>query len=216
MKFLSRDNLITISFEGYLYYSFLFEAIFTRTEKISTECIFPQISEKFFFPLLRLLGISSDSWQMVYKNELTPSDVESSYSTLTLFQWNLFCFSKNCVCFYSSWWHRSVFLPVQSYALKFEDTKVSVPSFSNAHFFLGRGDKMLFWLLHLPYTFVVEGDFFKFIIKSRAEDLLLAMFIGVPISLMIGSCSHSMGQHEVHSMGLIGSLESSNSSDGTG
>lgn len=44
----------------------------------------------------------------------------------------------------------------------------------------------------------------------------MAMFIGVPVSLMIGSCSLSLGQYGVHSMGLIGSLESSNSGDGTG
>lgn len=36
--------------------------------------------------------LSSESWQMIYKNELTPSDVGSSYSTLTGFQQSPFLF----------------------------------------------------------------------------------------------------------------------------
>ena len=43
---------------------------------------------------VELLRISSDSWQMSYKTELTPSDVDSSYPTLTLFQQNPVLFFK--------------------------------------------------------------------------------------------------------------------------
>ena len=136
---------------------------------------------------MRLLGISSDSWQMVYRNELLPSDVESSYSTLTLIWQNPFFFSKSMaffllddvdLLFCLSW-----AMPCNLKILEF---------------------------LHHPFQMHISGarcsdyctyhiclwlreNFFNFIIKSMVKDLPLATFIGVPVSLAISSCSLSLG-----------------------
>lgn len=123
--------------------------------------------------MLRLLGISSDFWQMVYKNELTPSNVDTSYSTLSLFQQNPFFFFKKAF-FPPSWQHRSAFLSVLSYALRCEDPREFLCLSFQMHI-LGTSCcseysfYYIFWLL--------ENFFFKFIVKSRVKDLLLAMLI---------------------------------------
>lgn len=178
----------------------------------STEYIFPQIFEKKNFPLLRLLGISSDSWQMVYKNELTPLDW-----TLPTPPWldssKIFFFKKACVCVcFPSWWHRSAFLSVLSYALRFEDPRVSLPFFSNAYFW----DKLLFWVLHLLYAFVIDGEFFQVYNEIQSQGSSaghVSFFIGYtyPFSKWL-----LLSLHGQHGMGLIGRLESSNSSNATG
>lgn len=111
--------------------------------------------------------------------------------------------------FFPSWWHRSAFLSVLSYTLRFEEPRVYL-SFQMNIF----GKRCC---PELSYTFVIGGEFFlKFVIKSRVKDLLLAMFMGCTHLFSNRFLLSLHGQHGVHDMGLTGTLESSSSSNATG
>ena len=173
----------------------------------STEWIFPQIFEKIFFysdeiigDFLWLLADGLQKWVITLRCGVFLLHPDSNLAK------SILLFKKHG--FFSSWWHRSTFLSVLSYALQFEDPGVSSPSFSNAHF---RGK--MFWLLHLSYMFVVEGEFFQLYNKIHGQG---------PATGHVYWCARLFSNQfllslpGVHSIRLIGRLESFNSSNATG
>lgn len=76
--------------------------------------------------------------------------------SILLFQKSMF--------FFHSWWHRFAFLSVLSYALRFEDPRVSLPFFSNVHSW----DKLMFWVQSL-FHIVIAGEFLKVYNKIQSQ-----------------------------------------------
>lgn len=169
--------------------------LYEQGKKVQNEFFLKSL--KFFFILLRLLGISSDCWQMVYRNELLPSDVESSYSTLTLFWQNPLFFSKKSCFFF-------LLDDIDLLFYLFWDMPWNLKILEFLH---PRFQMHIFGTRYTCHTCSwLKENFFNFTIKSMVKDLLLAMFIGVPAHLF--SNWFLLSLHEVHSIRLIGGLES--------